>query len=323
MVRHQAAAVDRPAVLERRPGQATRKSCPSASVTKIARWLFPRRSTWWMPGRFVTRCVAHRTNVDIRPGSRIELAQNCDTLRCTSLTVAATGRGQVRPVITSLENPRVKEVLRLRKARERRRAGLFIAEGRREVERALAAGLVVQSVYFAPELIAGLARRWRRGECPRAGQDELPRRAGRCARRRRDPAPSVAGGIDAAPRRGRDREAGQPRRDGAHRRRSRRRRARSSPTPTSTRGTRTRSAPRPAPSSRCRSSRRHATQVAALPHQKIAAVLGADRRHTDADYTEPTAFLVGAEDDGLSDDWRAVADAEVEIPMKRTRRRTR
>jgi len=56
-------------------------------------------------------------------------------------------------VITSLDNPRVKEVLRLRKGRERRRTGLFIAEGRREVERASAAGLNLVATYFAPTLI--------------------------------------------------------------------------------------------------------------------------------------------------------------------------
>src|SRR5947209_9532952 len=56
-------------------------------------------------------------------------------------------------VITSVDNPRVKEVARLRKGRERRRSGLFVAEGRREVERALAAGLRVVATYFAPELI--------------------------------------------------------------------------------------------------------------------------------------------------------------------------
>ena len=56
-------------------------------------------------------------------------------------------------MITSVENPRVKEVLRLRKGRERRRAGLFVAEGAREVERAVAAGLNVVATYFAPALI--------------------------------------------------------------------------------------------------------------------------------------------------------------------------
>jgi TrmH family RNA methyltransferase len=57
-------------------------------------------------------------------------------------------------------------------------------------------------------------------------------------------------------------------------------------------------------------------EIAALPHTKVAAVLGGSRRHTDADYSEPVAFLVGAEDDGLSAEWRAVADSEVEIPMR-------
>jgi TrmH family RNA methyltransferase len=56
-------------------------------------------------------------------------------------------------VITSLDNPRVKDVVRLRKGRERRRAGLFVAEGPREVERAVAAGLNVVATYFAPALI--------------------------------------------------------------------------------------------------------------------------------------------------------------------------
>jgi len=56
-------------------------------------------------------------------------------------------------VITSVDNPRVKDVVRLRKGRERRRAGLFVAEGPREVERAAAAGLNLVATYFAPALI--------------------------------------------------------------------------------------------------------------------------------------------------------------------------
>src|SRR5439155_15411413 len=46
-------------------------------------------------------------------------------------------------------------------------------------------------------------------------------------------------------------------------------------------------------------------QIADLPHHKVAAVLGAARHHTAQDYTPPTAFLIGAEDEGLSDAWRA------------------
>src|SRR6478609_2503440 len=56
-------------------------------------------------------------------------------------------------MITSLDNPRVKDVLRLRKARERRRSGLFVAEGPREVERARTAGLRAVATYFAPSLL--------------------------------------------------------------------------------------------------------------------------------------------------------------------------
>jgi TrmH family RNA methyltransferase len=62
-------------------------------------------------------------------------------------------------VITSLENPRVKEVVRLRKARERRRSRLFVAEGVREVVRARAAGLTAVATYYAPELLE-----WPEGE---------------------------------------------------------------------------------------------------------------------------------------------------------------
>jgi TrmH family RNA methyltransferase len=56
-------------------------------------------------------------------------------------------------VITSTDNPRVKEVVRLRQARARRQSKLFIAEGPREVARACAAGLTIHDLYVAPELI--------------------------------------------------------------------------------------------------------------------------------------------------------------------------
>jgi TrmH family RNA methyltransferase len=56
-------------------------------------------------------------------------------------------------------------------------------------------------------------------------------------------------------------------------------------------------------------------ELAAVPVQKIAAALGAANAYDDADLTKPTAILIGAEDAGLTDDWRALADDEVEIPM--------
>ena len=56
-------------------------------------------------------------------------------------------------MITSVDNQRVKDVLRLRKSRERKRSGLFVAEGPREVERARAAGLRIVQTYYAPAII--------------------------------------------------------------------------------------------------------------------------------------------------------------------------
>ena len=49
--------------------------------------------------------------------------------------------------ITSPANPRVKRVARLRDRRQRDREGVFVAEGSRDVERALAAGLRAVEVY--------------------------------------------------------------------------------------------------------------------------------------------------------------------------------
>ena len=45
------------------------------------------------------------------------------------------------PRITSRQNPRVKDAVRLRTARERQRSGRFLIDGVREIERALAAGI--------------------------------------------------------------------------------------------------------------------------------------------------------------------------------------
>ncbi|MEM1211024.1 MAG: RNA methyltransferase [Planctomycetota bacterium] len=60
-------------------------------------------------------------------------------------------------VITSVSNPKVKAVVRLRKGRERRRAGVFIAEGVREVGRAFGAGLRAEVVYRCDELLGEAA----------------------------------------------------------------------------------------------------------------------------------------------------------------------
>lgn len=57
--------------------------------------------------------------------------------------------------ITSLQNPRVKQVVKLREdKRQRQREGLMLVEGFDELTLALAAGFQPQTVFTAPELVA-------------------------------------------------------------------------------------------------------------------------------------------------------------------------
>lgn len=56
-------------------------------------------------------------------------------------------------VISSVQNPKVKRLLALQqKSSERREAGLFVVEGRREIERCLAAGFEVQTLFCTLEV---------------------------------------------------------------------------------------------------------------------------------------------------------------------------
>jgi TrmH family RNA methyltransferase len=216
-------------------------------------------------------------------------------------------------VITSPDNPRVKDVLRLRKSRERRRSGLFIAEGPREVERARAAGLTVHATYFSPELLAWdegeevsarvLARMAYRAEpegvlaVVEIPQRDLPTNAtlilvavgiekpgnlGAMART------ADAAGADAL-------LVGDANADPWN--------------PNAIRASTGAVFTLPI-------AEVSLDDVRALQLQKIAAVVGAPNRYTDADLTAPTAIIVGAEDEGLSDAWQSAADHHVAIPMR-------
>lgn len=55
-------------------------------------------------------------------------------------------------LITSLQNPRVKEAVRLREARARRKTGRFLIEGAREVRRAISAGVEAAEAFVCPDL---------------------------------------------------------------------------------------------------------------------------------------------------------------------------
>lgn len=58
-------------------------------------------------------------------------------------------------MITSLQNPKVKEVVKLRDRRSRDEAGSFIIEGYRELKRALDAGRQIDTLFYCPELFLG------------------------------------------------------------------------------------------------------------------------------------------------------------------------
>ncbi len=57
--------------------------------------------------------------------------------------------------ITSLQNPRVKEVVRLARRTHRDEAGLLVVEGYRELQRAIESGWRAQAVFFCPPLFLG------------------------------------------------------------------------------------------------------------------------------------------------------------------------
>lgn len=58
---------------------------------------------------------------------------------------------QIRP-LTSLQNPRVKDVVRLRQRRERERERLMIVEGREEIELALDSGQALATLFWCPAM---------------------------------------------------------------------------------------------------------------------------------------------------------------------------
>ena len=62
-------------------------------------------------------------------------------------------------IITSLQNPRIKRLLQLQqKSSERRKTGLFVVEGQREIQHALDAGYSLDTVFCCREIIAGGSR---------------------------------------------------------------------------------------------------------------------------------------------------------------------
>lgn len=57
----------------------------------------------------------------------------------------------LEPTISSHQNPRVREVCRLRESRQRRKSGLFLVDGEKEILEAARAGLQFQAIYCTTE----------------------------------------------------------------------------------------------------------------------------------------------------------------------------
>ncbi|MDE3045414.1 MAG: RNA methyltransferase [Verrucomicrobiota bacterium] len=57
--------------------------------------------------------------------------------------------------ITSLQNPKVKEVVRLRERKERDETGRFLIEGYRELKRAIDAGRTIETLFICPSFYLG------------------------------------------------------------------------------------------------------------------------------------------------------------------------
>jgi TrmH family RNA methyltransferase len=60
--------------------------------------------------------------------------------------------------ITSLQNPKVKELIALREGRERRRSSLFVIEGAREIERAIQGGFSCRTFYIESSVLSPESR---------------------------------------------------------------------------------------------------------------------------------------------------------------------
>ncbi len=58
-------------------------------------------------------------------------------------------------IISSLQNARIKNLVKLRNRRPRDRQGIFIAEGYRAISRGLERGVVPEEVYFSPDWFLG------------------------------------------------------------------------------------------------------------------------------------------------------------------------
>ena len=207
-------------------------------------------------------------------------------------------------MITSVDNARVKDVVRLRRGSERRRSGLFLAEGPREVGRAREAGLRIVATYYAPALLE-----WGEGEA--VSERVLAKMAYRA-----EPEGVIA--VVEVPKRGLPRNAGlllvavgveKPGNLGAMARTAEAAGAdalviaegRSDVwNPNAIRASTGAVFTLPVVEAALE-------EIRGLGIELVAAEVDAPIRYSEADLTTPLALLIGAEDTGLGADWLAAA----------------
>jgi TrmH family RNA methyltransferase len=84
------------------------------------------------------------------------VVDHCFMLRCAQTVI----RTRPTSVITSPQNPTVRSIRDLQKSRERNRTGLFVLEGIRPVFAAIEAGVAIETIVTAPDLLRSPAA-WR------------------------------------------------------------------------------------------------------------------------------------------------------------------
>lgn len=66
----------------------------------------------------------------------------------------------MKPIIESLQNPKIKATLRLRESRFRRRSGQILIDGIREIGLAKKAGVQIESLFYMPPAVGGPMVDW-------------------------------------------------------------------------------------------------------------------------------------------------------------------
>src|SRR5690606_8966345 len=97
----------------------------------------------------------HRGTEHTEDAKREEVEIAGQNLRALRAFVVNSCLGRPADKISSLRNPRVKQLVKLRDRRPRDEAGVFLIEGYREIRRALEKKVPLRELYFSPDWFLG------------------------------------------------------------------------------------------------------------------------------------------------------------------------